>query len=246
MPGLASFRPFVTGFEPERIGLMIDKSLRPLHIFLMVWLSTIKEWQTLIVGCVAVAAACVAWLNVSRQIRASTLIAERREKATHQTICAELQELIGLFDLCWRVVDHALASNDAEVRSAGEAIIVAMNPRNDDFERQADFATLAEDLDPIRRQRFADVEIGIRATFRQLAAHDNYANNPGLWLRSLRIQFSHLEIYLRAFDGALADTFNGRTKTPVDHRPTAAHLEPIVAHYENTRPRIGSDLTHDA
>jgi hypothetical protein len=57
-------------------------------------LSTIKEWQTLIVGFVAVGAAFVAWINVSRQIRASSRAAERQENATYQQICAELRGMV--------------------------------------------------------------------------------------------------------------------------------------------------------
>jgi hypothetical protein len=199
------------------------------------WLSTVKEWQTLIVGFVAVGAAVVAWRNVSRQIRASNLTAERLETTAFKQICDELRDVVELFNLCWRILDHALTSPNNEKCKTGKAVVISISPHARGFERRTDFSSLIEDLNHIRRRQLSDVLRTIQMIIGHLDGKSDFEEQQSIvWLQTLRTQLTHLEIYLRAFEPVLADIFNGRKRGPVDHRPIASHLVGLVEKFEKT------------
>jgi hypothetical protein len=91
-----------------------------------------------------------------------------------------------------------------------------------------------KDLAPLRQRQFSNVWTQIKGTIHHLNAKGDFEGYPILWLPTLRIQFTQLEVYLRTFDPALADIFNGRTKGQVDHRPLASHLEPLSSNTKSS------------
>jgi len=50
----------------------------------------------------------------------------------------------------------------------------------------------------------------------------------------LRTMLSHFERYLRVFDPMMAQRFEGFTKSAIDHRDLAEHIDPLVEAFEKT------------
>ncbi|MGE3145754.1 MAG: hypothetical protein AB7K35_09225 [Pseudorhodoplanes sp.] len=180
----------------------------------------------------ALFAGWLAWTAVQHQITAERELAVRQENATYDVVRSELREMLDLIALIWRVVDHALTdqTNEQLLRN-GVSLVRALYPGIIALKDLSGAEEVSKQLDPRRQQEFVDVMIGLRALFNHFEYERELEDR--WWLLTMRIQLSHLNHYLQAFDPMNAQAiFGGRTLVPVDHRGTAAHLAPLVEQYE--------------
>lgn len=217
------------------MGMSASATAKPCAWKFPKWLGcTLASHESLAGGLIAVGGALfagwLAWTAVQDQIRADKELSTRREEATYQVIRSELRELLDLIALIWRTVDHTLAhQDDGELHHNGAHLVRTLFPNRRALSDLDSAVEISKDLDPKRKRLFVDVMIGLRALF-------NYVEyEPVLddrnWLLTIRIQFSHLERYLRAFDPG-NNVFAARTKVAIDPRSTAEHLVPLVAEFE--------------
>lgn len=174
----------------------------------------------------ALFAAWLAWIAIQQQIRADRELAVRHEDATYEVICAELSEFVDLFTEIWRVIDCALAADDATTQTNGVVLVRTLSPGTGSLSRMSGAEELSSKLNPTRRRQFVDVMIGLRGVLKQLELKNEL--EPRFWLLFARTQLSHFAKYLAAFDPQAAIKFAERIKTNVDHRNTAEQIRPLV------------------
>lgn len=186
----------------------------------------------LIGGGGALFAAWIAWRAVMDQIRSDRELATHKEDITYEAICTELDRVIGILDMIWRVVDAALAKHgkdNSRWRDNGRAVLLAIYPGARGLTEIVE-AELRNGLDPIRRSQLAN----LLASLQWLCQIIDSRDNDRLWLENVRTMPSHFNRYLEVFAPERAQRFQTRTKAPVDHRDLDAHLEPTVSQFEKT------------
>ncbi len=174
----------------------------------------------------ALYAAWLAWRAIMIQIDADRKLTTLTEDSTYEALRAELTPIVDMLLLYWRVVDAA--TKKRAWRQNGIALLRSLHPTPDNMRYSID-RELAKDLDPIRRRRFVDLMQSLDWLARQFERSDD---DP-LFLENVRTMLSHFDVYWRAFAPTADDIFSERTKSRVDHRSMAAHLEPLVERFEH-------------
>jgi hypothetical protein len=95
---------------------------------------------------------------------------------------------------------------------------------------------LGSDLGPIKRRELIDVLLGMRFVRDQIKVKDDGDNRvvTHFYLLNLRTMLSHFERYLQAFDPEMARRFDSFTKSVIDHRALAEHIDPLIQTFEET------------
>jgi hypothetical protein len=197
-----------------------------------------QEWLgfagSVIGGLITAGAGVAAWVAAQRTINATRNIAERREDATYRVIQRELSPKVEMFVRYWRIIQRASRGN-AEIKRNGEVLIRSIVEDGISEGWLDEIRKLGSDLSPIKRRELIDVLLGIqlvRDQLRKKAGEDN--RDIYFYLLSLRTMLSHFEKYLQAFDPEMARRFDRFTKSTVDHRDLAEHIDPLIKTFEDT------------
>jgi hypothetical protein len=175
----------------------------------------------------ALFAAWLAWHAIMLQIDSDKKLATLKEDSTYEALRSELHPIADMLLLYWRVVDAAVAHRNW--RQNGIALLRSLHPTPDNMRYSID-RDLAKDLDPLRRRQFVEAMQSLDWFAQQFERDDN---DP-LFLENVRTMLSHFDVYLRALDSDAAEKFNQRTKSQVDHRSMASHLEPMIEQFERS------------
>ena len=200
-----------------------------------------QEWLgfagAIIGGLITAGAGAAAWIAAQRTIATTRVVAHRREEATYCVVQNELSSKVEIFVRYWRIIQRASKSNP-EIKRNGAVLIrsIAENGITDTW--LDEIRKLGSDLDPLRRRQLIDVLLGLRLVRDQITARtdDDVGDNKAayFYLLNLRTMLSHFERYLRVFDPMMAQRFEGFTKSAIDHRDLAEHIDPLVEAFEKT------------
>jgi hypothetical protein len=198
-----------------------------------------QEWLgftgAIIGGLITAGAGAAAWIAAQRTITTTRTIAHRREDATYRVVQGELSSKVEMFVRYWRIIQRASKSKP-EIKRDGAILIRSIAESGITDAWLDEIRKLGSDLDPLRRRQLIDVLVGLRLVRDQIAAKTDDSDNRAVhfYLFSLRTMLSHFERYLQAFDPMLAQRFDGFTKSAIDHRDLAEHIDPLVETFEKT------------
>jgi hypothetical protein len=179
----------------------------------------------LIGGAGALFAAWVAWQAIMRQIEVDRKLATLEADRAYEALQVELQSVVDMLDLYWRVVDAAI--HNRKWRQNGGTLLRSLHPPPEALHQAID-KDLGSRLDPIRRRHF----LKLMESLSWLAQQMKRPHDEPRWFENVRTMLSHFDIFLQSFDPEAAKKFRQRKKTTVDHRSMAAHLEPLIAKFE--------------
>ena len=185
-------------------------------------------------GLMTIVAGAIAWIAAQRTIEASQTLAERRERNTCTVIQHELKPGVEMFVRYWRIIQKALRSNNT-TKANGVALIRSITDHGISDDRLDEMRKLGSNLNLINRRDLLEVLQGLRLVREQLKAEvtdHNRANN--CWSLSLRTMLSHFERHLREFDSEMAKRFDEFTKSQIDHRDLAEHIDPLITQFQET------------
>lgn len=185
-------------------------------------------------GLTTAGAGLAAWIAAQRTIEINRTIAERKELATYSLLQTELLPRVELFVRYWRVIQRASKGKN-EIKKNGEVLIraIASNDISDDW--LDEMRRLGSDLGPIQRRQLIDVLLGMRLVRERLKAESGeHVTSSHFYLVNLRTMLSHFDRYLQAFDPEMAKRFKGFTKSNIDARTLAEHIDPLVETFEQT------------
>jgi hypothetical protein len=197
-----------------------------------------QEWLgftgSVIGGLITAGAGAAVWIAAQRTINATRAIAERREDATYRVIQRELSPKVEMFVRYWRVVQRA-SKGGPEVKRNGETLIRSIVVDGFSENWFDELRKLGSDLSPVRHRELIDVLLGIKLVQDQIKVKTEGDNRSiHFYLLNLRTMLSHFERYLRAFDPEMARRFDSFTKSPIDHRSLAEHIDPLIEIFEKT------------
>lgn len=194
-----------------------------------------QEWLgffgNIISGLMTVSAAIGAWFAVQRQIASAEQLAQRDQRDAFEAISAELHDYCEWINEVWRAIDYALARNiDIATRSNRIVVasVVAGTISSSPVEQLEPFIP---ELSATQRRSMKSILITIGFIERELkalAAGSRRDDEVVQHARIARVNFSHLEKYLRSFNPVLAGIFHGRNIDNVNHQNAAAHIRPFV------------------
>lgn len=186
-----------------------------------------EEFAGALIGAAGtVFAGLIAWVAVQYQIENDRQLAKARENGTYQVICKEFRPYVDLYCQVWRIVENSIPG-DAEMRQDGINLIKAFSIRVGVEDCVRRIENLANDLDPVRKNRLVDVI----QTFKMLDQMLNRApdsEGDRYWLLNTRTMLSHFDRQLSEFDPVAARRFNSFIKSPLDYRSGAEHVETLV------------------
>jgi hypothetical protein len=186
-------------------------------------------------GLITAGAGAAAWIAAQRTINMTRAVAERREDATYRVIQSELSPKVEMFVRFWRVIQRASNGRPPEIRRNGEVLIRSIFADGISESWLDEVRKLGPDLDPIKRRQLIDVLLGMRLVGDQMKAKTDGGNRDAhFYLLNLRTMLSHFDRYLQAFDPEMARRFDTFTKSPVDHRNLAEHVDPLIETFEET------------
>ena len=190
----------------------------------------------------AIFAGWLAWTGVRDQVQAERDLSTARERGSHKAILFEMKGLFDTLNEIWRAIDLALIPEQtAEQRRHRIALAnsVIMTLLTDKPLRELkDFTdALAREIAPTKRGQFIRVWQSIDWIYREKTGEGIVPeNDDGRFRLSLiRINLSHFERYLLAFDRQAGVEFESRTKENVDHRGVAAQIRPLIDEAEQGR-----------
>jgi len=197
-----------------------------------------QEWLgfagSIIGGLITAGAGAAAWIAARRTINVTRAIAERKEEATYRVIQRELSPKVEMFVRYWRIIQRA-SKGAPEVKRNGETLIrsIVVNGFSENWFDE--LRKLGSDLSPVKRRELIDVLLGIKLVQDQIKVKTDGDNRSiHFYLLNLRTMLSHFERYLKAFDPEMARRFDSFTKSPIDHRNLAEHIDPLIETFEET------------
>ena len=180
----------------------------------------------------AIFAGWLAWTGVRDQVQAERDLATARERESLKAILIEMREIFDILNVIWRAIDAALlleqSTEQRRYRIAVANSVMSSLPSAARRKELMDFTdALAREINPTKRGQFIRLSQSIDWIYR--AGNEDEAvpeNDDGRYrLSIIRINLSHFERYLLAFDRQTALAFESRTKSDVDHRGMAAQSD---------------------
>jgi hypothetical protein len=197
-----------------------------------------QEWLgftgSIIGGLITAGAGAAAWIAAQRTINVTRAVAERREDATYRVIQHELSPKVEMFVRYWRVIQRA-SKGGPEIKRNGEVLIRSIFEDGTSENWFDEMRRLGSDLGPIKRRELIDVLLGMRLVRDQIKIKNDGENRAThFYLLNLRTMLSHFDRYLRAFDPEMARRFDSFTKSAIDDRALAEHIDPLIQTFEET------------
>ncbi len=185
-----------------------------------------EEFAGALIGAAGtVFAGVIAWIAVRRQIDNNRELANAGEQATYEVICLELRPYVGMYAQVWRVLDHAIAGN-AERQHNGFALIKAFAAGLGEDKCATKVEQLATGLDPIRRRVLFEL-LEMFKMVQQMLKRDAEGGEQ-FWLKNLRTMLSHFDRQYSKFDPVAGHIFDQFTKSQLDYRSGAEHVQTLV------------------
>jgi hypothetical protein len=197
-----------------------------------------QEWLgfagSIIGGLITAGAGVAAWVAAQRTINATRAVSERRENAAYNVIQRELSPKVEMFVRYWRVIQSANRGG-AEIKRNGELLIRSIAEDGISENWLDEIRKLGSELGPIKRRELIDVLLGLQLVRDRIKVKTDGENTAAhFYLLNLRTMLSHFERYLQAFDPEMARRFDNLTKSALDHRNLAEHVDPLVKTFEDT------------
>jgi hypothetical protein len=198
-----------------------------------------QEWLgftgSVIGGLITAVAGAAAWFAAQRTINVTRAVAERRENDAYHAIQRELIPKIEMFVSYWRIIERA-SKGRTEIKQNGEVLIRSIGDGGISEDWLDEMRKLGSDLGPSKRHELIDVLLGMQRVREQLKAITDREDpkSAHFYLLNLRTMLSHVERYLQSFDPEMARRFDGFTKSNIDHRMLAEHVEPLIKIFEET------------
>ena len=196
-----------------------------------------QEWLgfagSIIGGLITAGAGAAAWIAAQRTINTTRAVAERRANATYRVIQREISPKVEMFVCYWRVIQRASKAGP-EIKRNGATLIRSIVADDISENWLDEMRKLGSDLGPIKRHELIDVLLGMRLVRDQIEQNPMAKIETHFYLLNLRTMLSHFERYLQGFDPDMARRFDNFTKSPIDHRKFAEHIEPLIKTFEET------------
>jgi len=160
-------------------------------------------------------------------------------------ILSEMKELFNILNEIWRAIDLALISDQTIQQrrhriALANAVMSTLPAKNVLDELRDLLNVLAREIAPKKRGEYIRLWQAIDWIYRKKNdAGVVPENDDGSYkLQLIRINLSHFQRYLRAFDAHAADEFEARFKENVDHRGIAAQIRPLIDDAEGGKGAI--------
>jgi len=183
----------------------------------------------------ALFAGWLAWTGVRDQVQAERELSTAGARAAHRAILIEMRGLFDILNEVWRAIDLAFVQDQPieqrRYRVALANSLLMSLPEEKPLKDLRDFTdVLAKEMEPGKRGQFIRLWQSIDWVYREKAGTGVVPDNDdGRYrLNLIRINLSHFERYLCAFDEGAAKEFESRTKDDVDHRGRAAQIRPLI------------------